>query len=80
MATSTVTTLGTPWVQVAAAGYLAIQNIGNEPIILNWSATEPTGADGFIAYPVDGYDNATFGDGPVWARAVKSVGKVIVNV
>ena len=80
MATSTETNLTTTWVEVVDnANDYVLQNIGNEPIRLYWSASQPTTENGFEVAPRNGVDSTTFLAGPLWAKAARDVGKIIVN-
>lgn len=81
MATSTETALTATWVEVVSDGsdYVA-QNNGNQNIRLWWGATAPAATVlGFTVQPGAGVESASFLAGPIWARAARNDGSIIVN-
>lgn len=81
MAASGEVVLTEDWAEIIdGSDDFALQNVGSEVVNLWWGATAPTGSEvGFKVYPGDGVDSGTFGTGPVFAKAARSVGRVVIN-
>lgn len=80
MATSTETTVTTTWTEIVSGAYNVIQNTGVHDIRVYFAASAPgSDAVGHLVPVGDGIDNATWGDGPAYARTTHGSSKVTVT-
>ena len=81
METSIITLTTDKWTQLVLSGdaEFIVQNIGTQPILINFSINEPTIDSGHLIPQYGGLTQESFGTGDIWGKTIRGTSDVAVT-